>query len=88
MAHRAKLPPSITALRAFDAAARHLSFTAAAVELRQTQGAISHQIRGLEAHLGAALFTRAARGIVLTDAGQTYLPFVREATFILSGYKG
>ncbi len=71
--------PSTTALKAFDATARLLSFTAAAAELAQTQGAVSHQIRELEERLGAQLFTRKARRITLTEAGHTYLVFVREA---------
>ncbi len=71
--------PSTTALRAFEAAARHLSFTAAAGDLNLTQGAISHQIRDLEARLGTLLFARRGRGLVLTQAGQSYLPVVREA---------
>jgi LysR family glycine cleavage system transcriptional activator len=71
--------PSTTALRAFDAAARHASFTGAANELGLTQGAVSHQIRELESRLGVSLFEREARGIGLTAAGVTYLPFVREA---------
>ena len=71
--------PSTAALRAFEAAARHGSFTAAAAELNQTQGAISHQIRELEARLGRSLFLRQARGIALTDAGRTYLPFAGAA---------
>lgn len=71
--------PSTTALRAFEAAARHLSFTDAAADLEQTQGAISHQIRELENRLNLKLFIRGARGISLSKAGQIYLPFVREA---------
>jgi len=71
--------PSMTALRAFEAAARHLSFTGAASELEQTQGAVSHQIRELESRLGVRLFERRARGITLTEVGSTYLVHVREA---------
>jgi LysR family glycine cleavage system transcriptional activator len=63
----------LSALRAFEAAGRHLSFTRAARELSVTQAAISHQIRGLEADLGCALFIRRARGLELTDAGRQYL---------------
>lgn len=69
----------MAALRAFEAAARELSFTAAAAELVQTQGAISHQIRELESRLGMKLFNREGRGITLSEAGRLYLPFVREA---------
>ncbi len=69
----------MAALRAFEAAARELSFTAAAAELVQTQGAVSHQIRELETRLGMKLFLREGRGITLSEAGRIYLPFVREA---------
>jgi LysR family glycine cleavage system transcriptional activator len=72
-------PPSLSATRAFEAAARTLNFTHAADELGQTQGAISHQIRELEARLGIRLFERGRRGLQLTEAGLRYLPFVREA---------
>ena len=72
------LPP-LAALRAFEAAARHLSFTRAADELHVTQTAISHQIRGLEERLGVRLFRRMPRGLVLTDEAQRYLPAVRDA---------
>ncbi len=64
-----RLPP-LVALRAFEAAARHLSFTRAAQELGVTHGAISHQVRGLEAYLGFALFRRLPRRLVLTEAGE------------------
>lgn len=70
---------SIKALRAFEAAARHSSFTDAAVELRQTQSAISHQIRELERRLEVKLFNREPLGISLTLAGKTYLSFVSES---------
>ncbi|MDA1101283.1 MAG: transcriptional regulator GcvA [Proteobacteria bacterium] len=79
MARINQLPPSGGALRAFDAAARNLSFTDAAAELNQTQGAISHQIKELELRLGVKLFRRGPRGISLTESGATYLPYVREA---------
>ena len=65
------LPP-LNALRAFEAAARHLSFTRAAHELHVTQTAISHQMRLLEAHLGERLFLRLPRRLMLTAAGQAY----------------
>ena len=71
--------PSLGALRAVEAAARSLSFTQAAADLGLTQGAVSHQIRELEARLGVALFARQARGIVLTEAGRRYLPYAQEA---------
>jgi LysR family transcriptional regulator, glycine cleavage system transcriptional activator len=71
--------PTLTWLRAFEAAARTSSFTAAAAELRLTSGAISYQIRALEAHLGFALFDRLPRGVRLTSMGVAYLPPVRKA---------
>jgi LysR family transcriptional regulator, glycine cleavage system transcriptional activator len=73
------VPPSVSALRAFETAARTLTFTGAAEELNQTQGAISHQVNLLEARLGLKLFQRDARGLKLTEAGQKYLPLVRDA---------
>lgn len=73
-----RLPP-LNALRAFEAAARHLSFTRAADELHVTQAAISHQIKGLEEWLGLPLFRRLNRALLLTEAGQAYLPAVRDA---------
>ncbi len=79
MAFKSQLLPPTAALRAFEAAARRLSFTLAAAELGQTQGAISHQIRELETRLCVKLFDREARGIALTESGRAYLPFVREA---------
>jgi hypothetical protein len=66
-------------LRAFETAARTLSFTAAASELGQTQGAVSHQVSTLEARLGVKLFERQSRGLKLTDAGGKYLPLVRDS---------
>ncbi len=71
--------PSLTALRAFEAAARHLSFTRAAGELSVTQAAISHQVRNLEERLNTRLFERHGRGLQLTDTGGMYLPFLRQA---------
>lgn len=71
------LPP-LRALRAFEAAARHLSFGQAAAELGVTPGAISHQIKALEAWLDAPLFHRLTRAIRLTDAGEAALPFLTE----------
>ena len=71
--------PSLNALRAFEAAARHLSLTKAAGELNVTPGALSHQIKALEARLGAKLFQRTARGLAFTDVGRDYLPVVRDA---------
>jgi LysR family transcriptional regulator, glycine cleavage system transcriptional activator len=67
------LPP-LSALRAFEAAARHLSLTQAARELNVTAGALSHQIRGLEDFLGLKLFERRVRAIALTAAGKQLYP--------------
>ena len=71
-----KLPPLIE-LRAFDAAARHLSFKKAAMELGVTPTAISHQIRLLERYCGHALFRRRPRPLSLTDAGAKLFPAIR-----------
>ena len=73
-----QLPP-VTWLRAFEAAARHSSFAAAANELHMTPAAISHQIRSLEKRLGFGLFERLPRGVRLTDIGAAYVPSVRRA---------
>jgi LysR family glycine cleavage system transcriptional activator len=73
-----KLPP-LNALRAFEATARHLSVKNAAEELCVTPGAVSQMLKALELHLGVKLFQRVNRGIFLTDAGQGYLPPVRNA---------
>jgi LysR family glycine cleavage system transcriptional activator len=66
--------PPLNALRAFEAAARHLSLTRAALELNVTAGALSHQIRGLEDLLGCKLFERGVRSISLTAAGRQLYP--------------
>jgi LysR family transcriptional regulator, glycine cleavage system transcriptional activator len=71
--------PSLNGLRAFEAAARHLSFTQAASELNVTQTAISHQIRRLEEELGIRLFIRKNRALALTPQARDYLPGVRAA---------
>ncbi len=73
----AHLPP-LNALRAFEAAARRLSFTRAAEELNVTPGAISQQIRGLEDFIGAELFYRQGRTLQLTDAGLAALPLLTD----------
>ncbi|WP_448659307.1 LysR family transcriptional regulator [Sphingomonas sp. CJ99] len=73
---RAQLP--LNALRAFEAAARHLSFTRAAAELCVTQGAISHQVAALEARLGVPLFRRLPRGLALTDEGLALVPVLAD----------
>ncbi len=71
------LPP-LNALRAFEAAARHLSMSRAADELHVTPAAVSHQVKGLEEYLGVQLFHRLQRGLALTKAGKTYLPGLRD----------
>jgi LysR family transcriptional regulator, glycine cleavage system transcriptional activator len=73
-----RLPP-LNALKAFDAAARSESFTRAAEELHVTQGAVSHQVKALEATLGLKLFSRERQRLTLTDAGREYLGVVRDA---------
>jgi len=71
--------PSLNALKAFEAAARHESFTKAASELNVTQGAVSHQVKGLEAELGLRLFTRERQRLLITEAGRSYLEVVRDS---------
>src|SRR2546421_9021618 len=71
--------PSLNGLRAFEAAARHLSFMQAASELNVTQTAISHQIKRLEEELGVRLFVRQNRSLTLTQQAQEYLPGIRAA---------
>ncbi|PIP80434.1 MAG: transcriptional regulator [Gammaproteobacteria bacterium CG22_combo_CG10-13_8_21_14_all_40_8] len=72
-----RLPP-LNSLRAFDSAARHLSFTRAADELFVTQAAVSHQIKSLEEFLGMKLFLRRNRTLLLTHEGQSYWPAIRK----------
>jgi LysR family transcriptional regulator of beta-lactamase len=74
---RSQLP--LNALRAFEASARHQSFTRAAEELCVTQAAVNHQVKGLEARLGAPLFRRLAHGLVLTDESQALLPVLTDS---------
>lgn len=71
--------PSLNALKAFEASARHESFTKAAGELCVTQGAVSHQVKALEAELGLRLFQRERQRLVITEAGRSYLEVVRDA---------
>jgi LysR family glycine cleavage system transcriptional activator len=71
------LPP-LTALRAFEATARHMSFTKAATELHVTQTAVSHQIKQLEEHLGGPLFRRLPRRLALTPSGQAWAHDLRD----------
>ena len=73
-----RLPP-LNALKAFEAAARSESFTRAAQELNVTQGAVSHQVKALEATLGIKLFNRERQRLVMTEAGRDYLAVVRDA---------
>jgi LysR family glycine cleavage system transcriptional activator len=75
--HR-RLPP-LNALKAFEAAGRHASFTLAAEELRVTHGAVSRHVQALEAWLGTPLFERYNRRVVLTEAGRSYLPEIGAA---------
>ena len=72
------LPP-LNALKVFEAAARHLSFTKAADELHVTPGAVSQQIKALEDYIGGRLFRRTKRALLLTDSAQASLPILREA---------
>jgi len=71
--------PPLNPLRAFEVAARHLSFTRAADELFVTPSAVSHQIKTLEENLGIALFVRDTKSLALTAAGKAYLPGIQEA---------
>jgi len=80
--------PSLGSLIAFEAAARHLSFTRAAREINITQTAVSHQIKTLEANLGVRLFQRRRNGIQLTSAAKKYLESVRAALGIISDATG
>jgi len=72
-----RLPP-LNALKAFEAAARCESFTRAAEELCVTQGAVSHQVKALEAELGLKLFNRERQGLVITEAGRNYFEIIRD----------
>lgn len=78
-----RLPP-LLALRAFEASARHLSFTKAGAELHLTQGAISRQIRLLENFLGLKLFNRLTRKIEMTESGREYFASIQNALSIIS----
>src|SRR5437667_11762709 len=75
---RPRLPP-LNALKAFEAAARHESFTRAAEELCVTQGAVSHQVKALEVELAIKLFNRERQRLIITEAGKDYLTVVRDA---------
>jgi len=76
--------PSLTALRAFEAVARHMSFSRAAEELHVTQAAVSQQIKALEAEIGAPLFRRSGRNLSLTRAGQVGLGDLQESFRLLA----
>jgi LysR family glycine cleavage system transcriptional activator len=78
-----KLPP-LNALRAFEASARHLSFKRAADELCVTAGAVSQQVKSLETSMGLNLFRRQPRGLLLTAAGERYLPSISRAFHAIS----
>ncbi|HEX5932618.1 MAG TPA: LysR family transcriptional regulator [Pseudorhizobium sp.] len=69
----------LNALRAFEAAARHLSFTRAAIELCVTQAAVSHQVKLLEERIGVTLFRRLPRGLMITEEGTALLPTLKES---------
>ena len=71
--------PSMNALKSFEAAARHESFTRAAEELNVTQGAVSHQVKALEAELGLKLFNRQPQRLSLSEVGRDYLIVIRDA---------
>ena len=71
--------PALNALKSFEAAARHESFTRAAEELCVTQGAVSHQVKALEEELGIKLFNRERQRLVITESGREYLGVVRDA---------
>ena len=75
----------LNALRAFEASARHLSFTRAGLELSVTQTAVAAQVKNLEARLGARLFRRLPRGLALTDEGQALLPLLSDAFGRIAG---
>jgi LysR family glycine cleavage system transcriptional activator len=78
-----RLPP-LNGLRAFEASARHLSFKRAADELCVTPGAVSQQVKSLEASLGVQLFRRFHRGLLLTAEGENYLPSISRAFHTIS----
>jgi LysR family glycine cleavage system transcriptional activator len=78
------LLPSLNGLRAFEAAARHMSFKHAADELCVTAGAVSQHVKALETALGVKLFRRSARAIALTTEGRQYLPSIRTAFEVIA----
>lgn len=78
-----KKPPRLNFVRSFECSARHLSFTRAAEELACTQAAVSMHVRSLEKHLGVDLFVRYPRSLKLTEAGEAYLPTLRQALLMI-----
>lgn len=78
-----KKPPPLNFVRSYECSARHLSFTRAADELGLTQAAVSMHIRSLEKHLGVELFIRYPRSLKLTEAGEAYLPTLRQALLMI-----
>jgi LysR family glycine cleavage system transcriptional activator len=78
-----RLPP-LNSLRAFESSARHLSFKRASDELCVTPGAVSQQVKSLEASLGVQLFRRLPRGLLLTTEGESYLPLISNAFRMIS----
>jgi LysR family transcriptional regulator, glycine cleavage system transcriptional activator len=81
MLKASKMPtnlPPLNWIHAFEASARHLSFTEAAREMNVTQAAVSQKVKALERHLGLPLFHRLTRSLKLTDTGEAYLPSVRD----------
>lgn len=85
MARRFYNLPALSALSAFEAAARHQSFKRAAQELSVTPGAVSHQIKSLETETGITLFSRVHRGVELTEEGERLFRAVRGAFLDISG---
>ncbi len=80
---RSYLP--LNSLRAFEAAARHLSFTHAAIELNVTHSAISQHVKALEQHLHCQLFIRVSRGLTLTTEGENLLPVLNDSFDRIAG---
>lgn len=80
---RSYLP--LNSLRAFEAAARHLSFTHAAIELNVTHSAISQHVKALEQHLNCQLFVRVSRGLMLTTEGENLLPVLNDSFDRIAG---
>lgn len=75
----------LNSLRAFEAAARHLSFTRAAIELNVTHSAISQHVNSLEQQLNCQLFVRGSRGLMLTTEGESLLPVLNDSFDRMAG---